>query len=532
MKKLSISIIICLCLGFVITPVGAQNQASVPQTTVATNIENNPPSNSTKFAITSFADTVEPLLPAVVNVYTVKYNLPPRPSDKTHLPNMNHPRAALPDNFLFEQFSEFFEQFNMPFDLRESYSNPKAISLGSGFLIDPEGYIVTNHHVVSNADEIYIKLSDNIELPAKLIGIDKRTDLALLKVDTTEALPYVKFGDASKARVGDWVIAIGNPFGLGGTVTVGIISSKGRDLDLNASGVVDDFIQTDASINTGNSGGPMFNVNGEVIGVNTAIFSPSGVNVGIGFAIPSGIVQNIVTQLKNFGKVSRGKLDVTIQEITAEIADGLGIKEKTGALVVEVMPGGSGEKAGVKSGDVIVEFAGQPVKNPRKLQVLVAETPVNNAVNIGVIRNGKKLVLSGAIIETVENQIQLSELFGKNEAKPTAPDASLYKDGITVSNITDELRGFYSLKEEVSGVLITDIEKTSTRYGFNFGDVIISANQDGVVKAINNINDFDKVYNDAQTARKKSILLLVKRHNASIFIPFPVEATKVLEDKK
>lgn len=243
----------------------------------------------------SFADIVEPLIPAVVNVYTVQYN---QKSEDSHKKSF--------ESFPFDHLNEFLNHFNLPFNFDEMYSNPKSVPLGSGFIIDPAGFIVTNHHVVANADEIYVKLTDNRELLAKLVGSDQKTDLALLKIEVESPLPFVKFGDSGKARVGDWVIAIGNPFGrLGGIVTAGIISSKGRNID---GGIVDDFIQTDAAINNGNSGEPMFNINGEVIGVNTVMFSPSGTNIGIGFAIPSNTTKAIINQLRHNGKINRGGL--------------------------------------------------------------------------------------------------------------------------------------------------------------------------------------------------------------------------------
>lgn len=288
----------------------------------------------------SFADIVEPLIPAVVNISTIQY---------IHNKSESTEKDPLNEKKPLDLVNDFLERLNIPLNLEEIDTTPKSVPLGSGFVIDPSGLIVTNYHVIANVDKISIKLSDNTELPAKLIGTDTKTDLALLKVECETPLPFVKFGDSNKARVGDWVIAIGNPFGnLGGTVTTGIISSKGRDIDIDTNNIVDNFIQTDAAINNGNSGGPMFNLEQEVIGVNTAIFSPLGTNIGIGFAIPSNTAKPIIERLKKDGKVSRGRLGIVIQDLTEEIAEGLGIKDTNGVLVAKVQEHGPGEKAGIK----------------------------------------------------------------------------------------------------------------------------------------------------------------------------------------
>ncbi len=448
-------------------------------------------------AYPSFADVVEPLMPAVVNIYTIKY----KKFD-------NSRKKPFPETFPFDQFSDLFEQFNLPFGFEEMYSDPKAVSLGSGFIIDSSGYIVTNYHVVNNVDEISIKFHDNTELPAKLIGSDKRTDLALLKVEAKKPLPFVKFGDSSKARVGDWIIAIGNPFGLGGTVTTGIISSKGRDIG-GTEGIVDDFIQTDAAINSGNSGGPAFNLAGEVIGINTAIYTPTGVNVGIGFAIPSNTAQNIIDQLKKMGKISRGRLDVTIQEVTPEIAEGLGLKEPIGALIVDVQQGGAGDKAGLKSGDIIVEFAGQQVKTSRKLQVLVAETPIDTDVKMVLIRNGKKHDLVAKITENEKAPL-------KSNKKPTS-NAFIEKNNIKFSNLTDELRQRFAINEELNGVVVTNIDKNHKSHGLMVGDLVTAVNQ----QPITNIDQLNAQYDNAITTKKQNIVLLVKRRGTTVFIALP-----------
>lgn len=465
-----------------------------------------PKAEAVKSLYPSFADIVEPLIPAVVNIYTTKYNKQ----------NGNLQKSPFPEGFPFDRFNEFFDKFEMPFNYDETYSNSKAISLGSGFIIDPAGFIVTNHHVINNADEIHVKLLDNTELPAKLIGSDQKTDLALLKVEVKALLPHVKFGDSSKARVGDWIIAIGNPFGLGGTVTTGIVSSKGRDIDLDSGNVVDNFIQTDAAINSGNSGGPLFNINGEVIGVNTMIFSPSGLNVGVGFAIPSSTASNVIDQLKKNGKITRGRLDIYIQEVTTDISEGLDLKEAVGALVRDVVPGGAGEKAGLKAGDVVIKFADQPVKNSRKLQILVAEPAVGKDVKIVVMRNGKEVELTAKIVEGKKDDQVVESSKGSN----TVLDAgSFKKNNITFSNLTEDLKNKYNLKNVDEGVVITAITKDQKNFSLNLGDLVVAANQ----IPVKSVEELNKIYDSIKATKKKNIVLFLKRQNTNIFLALPTE---------
>ncbi|MCC8398990.1 MAG: Do family serine endopeptidase [Rickettsia endosymbiont of Platyusa sonomae] len=446
----------------------------------------------------SFADIVEPLIPAVVNVYTVQYS---QKSEDFHKKSFEY--------FPFDYLNELLERFNLPFNFDEMYSNPKSVPLGSGFIIDAAGFIVTNHHVVANADEIHVKLTDNREMLAKLVGSDQKTDLALLKIEAESPLPFVKFGDSGKARVGDWVIAIGNPFGrLGGTVTAGIISSKGRDID---SGIVDDFIQTDAAINNGNSGGPMFNIDGEVIGVNTVMFSPAGTNIGIGFAIPSNTTKSIINQLRQNGKINRGGLGVIIQEVTNEIAEGFGLKETSGALVVEVQKDGSGEKFGIKPGDVIIEFAGQPVKSSRRLQVMVAEATVDQEVKIVVVRDGKNHELNGKISQEEEPE-------AKRVIDKVSDKTSIVKNDITFSNLTDNLKQKFAIGNKANGVIVTNLAKDGKNYQFKIGDLVVACNQQPIVS----IEQLNLLYENAQTMKKQNIILLVQRRGVSMFIALPV----------
>ncbi|HET8727422.1 MAG TPA: Do family serine endopeptidase, partial [Alphaproteobacteria bacterium] len=324
-----------------------------------------------------FSELAKAKLPAVVAVT----------STRDIAPDQRIPLPEFPPGSPFEHFFDQFP-FMTPDDMPPSRP---ARALGSGFVIDPEGYVVTNNHVVAEADEIQIILQDDTELPAELVGTDPATDLALLKVETDEPLPALTWGDSDAAEVGDWVIAIGNPFGLGGTVTAGIISARARDIN---AGPYDDFIQTDAAINQGNSGGPMLNLDGEVIGVNTAIFSQTGGNIGIGFSIPSALAQPIIAEIRETGGVRRGWLGVSIQPVTEEIAEALNLDGTEGALVSGVVEGSPAAAAGIQVGDVIVQFGGREIADPRALQLAVAESRVESAAEVAVLRNGERETLS------------------------------------------------------------------------------------------------------------------------------------------
>lgn len=488
----------------------AENSSEVNPSIETSNIEKSAIEISERTRYNSFADIVEPLIPAVVNIYTVQYSKKLENSQKRSF-----------ENFPVDHFNDLLERFNLPFNFDEIYSNPKSIPLGSGFIIDPTGYIVTNQHVIENTDEVYIKLMDNRELQAKIVGSDKKTDLALLKIDTESSLSFVKFGDSSKARVGDWVLAIGNPFGkLGGSVTAGIISSKGRDIDDNTN-VIADFIQTDAAINSGNSGGPMFDVSGQVIGVNTAIFSPSGVNIGIGFAIPSNTAKSVIDQLKKDGKINRGRFGVIIQEVTNEIAEGFDLKEVAGALVVEVKKDEAADKFGIKPGDIIVEFAGQPVKNSRKLQLMVAEIPVDQEIKIIVVRDGKDLELHGKI-NNGEAEIKKPVSEVKSEKKEDS-SSSIIKSNITFYNLTEEIKQKFDIKGKVKGIIVTDVVQDGKNYGFKIGDLIIASNNQ---QPIESIEQLSSLYESAKNAKRPNIILLVKRPKGPLFVPLPITNEK------
>jgi serine protease Do len=453
--------------------------------------------------LTSFADVIEPLLPAVVNIYTIKYS--------NNSNNISRKSDAFSEFFPFEQFDNFFEKFNVPFALKELYSNPRAMALGSGFIIDDSGLIVTNHHVVANSDEIHIKLFDNREVPAVIVGSDPKTDLALLKIESSEKLPFVKFGDATKARIGDVVIAIGNPFGFGGTVTTGIISSKARDLGFGADELVDNFIQTDAAINSGNSGGPLFNIDGKVIGVNTSISAAGGgMNIGIGFAIPSNTAKDIIEQLKDGGKINRGRLDIIIQEMNDELADALGLEQKYGVLVVDVKSGGSGEAAGLQHGDLITEFNGQQVINSRKLQLLVAESHIGDNVKLVVIRQGKPLELSATIAETGND----------SASEKTQKNPTIIRSAVTFSNLSTVLFSKFGLREGSKGIVVTAVSRDrDLKSDLQIGDLVVAIDH----QYIDNVQQFSDLYEKIKNDKKKNVILLVKRRELTIFVALPIK---------
>lgn len=450
-----------------------------------------------------FSSLVKAVKPAVVNISTISRS---KPASKNvpHFGNRNAPEL---EEFLKRFFGEEFfgEQFG---DQENAPRTRETRSLGSGFIISEDGVVITNNHVVQGADEIEIVFQDGKRYPATVTGQDQKTDIAVLKIDTDTALPYVGFGDSDTAEVGDWVVAIGNPFGLGGTVTVGIVSARGRDIQ---SGPYDDFIQIDAPINRGNSGGPLFNTKGEVIGINSAIFSPSGGSVGIGFSIPSAFVQNIVNQIIDTGKVERGWLGVQIQTVTDDIAEGLGLDEAYGALVSQVLTDSPAERAGLQTGDVIIGYDNHRVDEMRDLPRLVANTQANSEVTLDVWRN--------------ESQTSVSALISKtnDESNPVlAEDTSGSEDtlGLALSPLNDELRKQYSVKEDTQGVIVTDIDPASEAAGrgVRVGDVIQKIGQT-VVKTVDMIDPAIKL---ALKGDKASLLLLIEREGQVLFVAIPV----------
>jgi serine protease Do len=440
-----------------------------------------------------FVSLAEKLMPATVNISTS--TAPKRKMQQYH--NFQG------DERLREFFGDdFFERF---FDQMPQGDTPSK-SLGSGFIIDKEGYIITNNHVIEGADEIKVKLSDKEEFEATIVGKDKKTDIALIKIAPPPGLPVVTLGDSDSLKVGEWVMAIGNPFGLDQTVTVGIVSAKWRKLGM---GPYEDFIQTDAAINQGNSGGPLFNTRGEVVGVNTAIFSTSGGNIGIGFATPINLAKSVVKQLKEKGRVVRGWLGVIVQTVTPDLAKSFGLDQKEGALVADIDAAGPAAAAGIRKGDIIVAFNGTPIKEMDQLPLLVAQTPVGSKGELTIIRDGKK----------ISKAVEIGEL--KDEEGIAQADEGGSDDiGMELSDITDALARRYDI-EEAEGVLVTFVEPASpaAQAGVRPGDVITQVNR----KDILNLEDYNKCLSDARKQKKDKILLLIARGETSQFVVIDLE---------
>lgn len=452
----------------------------------------------------SFADTVEELMPMVVNIstrQTIKTQTIPGMPFSLEIP-------GLPEGHPLEQFRQFFEQIQPEAGGIET--ERQAQSLGSGFILSGDGYIVTNNHVIEAADEITAILSNGDEYAARIIGRDLKTDLALLKIDPKESLPAVKFGNSDDARVGDWIIAIGNPYGLGGSVSAGIISARARDIH---AGPFDDFIQTDAAINRGNSGGPMFNTDGEVIGINTAIFSPSGGNIGIGFAIPSVLAKPIIDQLKKNGKVRRAWLGVKIQTVTDEIAESLSMPSTEGALVVDISQGSPAAEYGIKTGDIILEFDSRPIKEMRKLPRIVAETEINKQVKVTVWRQGSEKTLLMKLAELEEDGAEVAD--NTQEPQPLMGAGKVVL-GMEIQPLSKEQRAAAGLTTETGGVLVTGVKNGSpaSRRGIRRGDIIIRTNE----KPITDGNSFSKEIKRLAGTGKKFVLLRVVRSGETVFV--------------
>lgn len=393
-------------------------------------------------------------------------------------------------------------------------NTPLSESLGSGFIIDGNGYIITNNHVVDKAESISVTLSDNTKTEARVIGKDPKTDLALIKIETKRPLNAVKFGDSDKIRVGDWVLAIGNPFGLGSSVTAGIVSAKSRDIE---SGPYDSFIQTDASINQGNSGGPMFNLQGEVIGISSAIFSTTGASQGVGFAIPANLAGWVISQLKEHGEVKRGWIGIKIQPNTPEIADSLGISANQGVVVSGVTEQGPAQKAGLQAGDIVLSFNRQPIDNTKNLSRLIAETKIGTPAPIEIWRSGQKQTLT-VPIELMPEETPLSA------AKETASDAAETPDngeslniiGFTVKEISPELAERYKLAPSTSGVVVTDILPNSdaSRKGIKIGDIIVKIDKRNIIGE----SVFHEYVNDARRENNRPVLLAIQGQEALHFV--------------
>ena len=445
----------------------------------------------------SFADLVEKLSPAVVNITTTAI-----------VPEREKFNPMVPRGSPFEDFFRDFMERQDPGD-QQPKRQRRGTALGSGFIISPDGLLVTNNHVIENADEIKIEMLNGSVLEAKVLGTDPKTDIALLKVNSEISLPYVEFGDSDKSRVGDWVLAIGNPLGQGFSVSAGIISARGRDLQ----GPYDDFIQTDAAINRGNSGGPLFNTDGLVIGVNTAILSPNGGSIGIGFSMSSVVVEKVIKQLREFGETRRGWLGVRIQNLNEEVAEALGLEDIIGALVTDV-PGGPAQKAGIRSGDVIIEFDGEKIEDSGTLVKVVGDSEVGKEVKVLIWRDGSEKIISVVLgrLETV----QVSE----NDSEDI-DQKMLYFAGMSLSSINDDLRKRFDIADKVKGVLVTEVKENSAARlrGISAGDVIEKIDQ----LEVESPSTFIKIVDDAKSRKKSSVLLLVKRGMDGRFIAIPLK---------
>src|SRR5499426_775697 len=461
------------------------------------------------------ADVAERVIDAVVNIST---------SQNVASRNQGGGGGAMPnlpnDPQLDELFRDFFNRRGQQGDNQNRGGNtPRRVnSLGSGFIIDSAGIVVTNNHVIADADEITVILNDGSRIKAELIGKDQKTDLALLRIKTDKQLKSVKFGNSDNLRLGEWVIAIGNPFSLGGTVTAGIVSARNRDIQ---SGPYDNYIQTDASINRGNSGGPLFNLNGEVIGVNTAIISPSGGSIGIGFAVPSKTVVPVVDQLREFKEVRRGWLGVRIQQVSDEIAESLSIKPARVALVAGIDEKGPAKPAGIEPGDVIVKFDGKDVKEMRDLPKIVADTPVGKDVEVVVIRKGKEETKS-VKLGRPEDEKKHAAVTDKTDSTPEEKPVVKKALGLDLAKLTDELRKKHNIKDKVKGVLITGVDPNSSAAEKRLapGMVIAEVQQQPVTSATELQQRIDKLKKEG---KKAAVLLVVSPDGDPSFVALSLQ---------
>ena len=463
----------------------------------------------------SFADLAARLLPAVVNVSStqnVAAKGAPSPQAGPEMP-------VFPPGSPFEQFFKDFLNRGRPGQRGDATPRPdrKAQSLGSGFIIDASGLIVTNNHVVADADEVSVTLHDNTTLKAEIVGRDESGDIALLRVKSDKPLPVVEFGDSDTARVGDWVLAIGNPFGMNGSVTAGIVSARARDI---RSGPYDNFIQTDAAINKGNSGGPLFNMDGKVIGINTAIYSPSGGSIGIGFSIPSNMAKTIVMQIRDFGHPRRGWLGVRIQQVTPDIADSMGLKEAVGAMVAGVTDGGPAEKAKIKGGDIILKFDGQDVKDMHNLPRIVAETDVGKQVKVVLWRDGKEVAIDAVLDEKPTEEKLAAAETGKKTADEPVKAVELSGLGMKLATLSPELKEKYQLGADQKGVVITDVAQggVAAERGIKAGDVIVEVQQ----AEVDSPDDVKKRVETQRGQDRKSVLMLIQGQDGMRYVPLPL----------
>ncbi|MBO6949830.1 MAG: DegQ family serine endoprotease [Rhodospirillales bacterium] len=447
----------------------------------------------------SFSGLAKKLLPTVVNISTTQ--------TVDGRPGLDIPQ--LPPGSPFEDFFKDFFERNQP-----QNRSRKATSLGSGFIVDAKGFIVTNNHVIQDADEISVILHDDTRLKAELIGRDPKTDIAVLKVQFDGDLPVADLGDSDKIDVGDWVIAIGNPFGLGGTVTAGIISARGRDIN---SGPYDDYLQTDASINRGNSGGPMFNMDGEVIGINTAIFSPTGGSVGIGFAVPTSTATPVIRQLIKNGEVRRGWLGVHIQSVTPEIAESLGLKEARGAMVASVVEDGPAASSDIKAGDVILEFGGVNVPEMRRLPRIVADVEPDTTVDVTVWREGEEKTVKVTVGTLKEPPTEVAAAAPQDSGGEHSVDGL----GLKVAALDPGMRERFKLDEKAKGVVVTEVEATgpAAEKGLQPGDRIIQVSQSDVTGP----EDVTRKVDEAKAQGRKSVLLRVESAQGLRFVAIRID---------
>jgi serine protease Do len=460
------------------------------------------------------ADVAEKVIDAVVNIST---------SQTIEAKGGAEGRGAMPQLPPGSPFEEFFDDF-----FKNRHGGPggpkggdlqphKTNSLGSGFIVDTSGIVVTNNHVIADADEISVIMNDGSKFKAELVGVDKKTDLAVLRFKPTKPLVAVKFGDSDKLRLGEWVIAIGNPFSLGGTVTAGIVSARNRDIN---SGPYDSYIQTDAAINRGNSGGPLFNLDGEVIGVNTLIISPSGGSIGIGFAVPSKTVAGVVDQLRQFGELRRGWLGVRIQQVTDEIAESLNVKPARGALIAGVDDKGPAKPAGIEPGDVIVTFDGKEIKEPKDLSRVVADTAVGKEVDVVIIRKGVEQNLK-VTLGRLEDGDKAAPAAAKTQ-EPAEKPVTQKALGLDLASLSKDLRSRYKIKDSVKGVIITNVDTSSdaAEKRLSAGEVIVEVAQEAVSSAADVKKRVDQLKKDG----KKSILLLVSNADGELrFVALSVQ---------
>src|SRR5262245_708598 len=456
--------------------------------------------------VQDFSDLAAKVTPAVVNVaVTMKAGAD------------DGDDVQMSDRSQQKQMEEFMKRFAERFGQQGPQGAPqfkqqrpaqKAQAVGTGFIIDEKGWIVTNYHVAGKADSITVTLTDGRKLPAKLMGGDEKTDLALLKVESDKPLPYVEFADATKVRVGQPVMAVGNPFGLGGTVTTGIVSARGRDIH---SGPFDDYIQTDAAINRGNSGGPLFNMDGKVIGINTAIFSPTGGNIGLGFAIPSSLAEPVIGQLKSNGRVERGLLGVQIQPVSSELAQSMSLSSEKGALVAEVTPDSAALAAGIKSGDVIKSVDGKDVESIRDLTRMISATKPGSSVKIGLWRDGKDMTVTAKIADQKDEGVVKASADKQDKADKKEPMSY----GVSLAPITDEARQELKLKDSVKGAVIAAVEPGSPadEMGLKAGDVLQQVGKESV--------DSPKMAADKLKEAKKTgkpVLMKIYREGMTRFV--------------